>query len=205
MFYSQQQEDIILWKKCLNYRNGFFLELGAMDGIVYSNTKYFEDSLSWTGILIEPEPNQFKRLVSNRPKCKNFNYAVSETDGDVVFYSRNGGDSGGGIKETHIETNLYGKEHEIVVKSKPIRNIIEEAGRPEKIDLFVIDVEGGEHGVLTTFDWSIPVYVVVIEFHANNSRTEECRKILTENGFVFDMNIGCNEVWMNHKFPKGNT
>lgn len=203
MFYSQQQEDVILWKKCLNYRNGFFIELGAMDGVMYSNTKYFEDALSWTGILIEPEPNQFKRLLVNRPKCKNYNYAVSEVTGDVVFYSRNGGDAGGGIKETHAEPGTYGPEHEMIVKSKPIRDIIMEAGRPEKVDLFAIDVEGGEYGVLKTFDWSIPVRVIVIEFLQTNAKTAECKEILKNNGFDFDMTIGCNEVWINHNFPKG--
>jgi FkbM family methyltransferase len=199
MFYSQQSEDIILWKKYLNYRNGFFVELGAMDGVTYSNTKFFEDELGWTGILIEPEPNQYKRLLTNRPNCKNFNYAVSEVDGTVLFYTRNGGDSGGGIKDTHIETNLYGKEHEIPVQSKPFRAILAEAGKPNRIDLLVVDVEGGEYGVLKTFDWSIPTFVVLVEFHQNNHATEECKRMLSENGFEYGMTIGCNEAWINHK------
>ena len=84
-FYSQQNEDVILWKKYLNYRNGFFIELGAMDGVVYSNTKFFEDDMGWTGILLEPEPVQFKRLKVNRPNCITLDYAVSETDGEVLF------------------------------------------------------------------------------------------------------------------------
>ena len=44
MFYSQSGEDQILYDKYLNYRDGFFIELGAMDGVCYSNTLFFENS-----------------------------------------------------------------------------------------------------------------------------------------------------------------
>ena len=36
-----------------------------MNGVMYSNTKFFEDSLGWIGILIEPT-NQFNSLKVNR-------------------------------------------------------------------------------------------------------------------------------------------
>jgi hypothetical protein len=72
-FYSQQQEDKILYEKYLNFRNGIFIELGAMDGIIYSNSLFFEKELEWTGILIEPT-EQFEQLMINRPNCHNFNY-----------------------------------------------------------------------------------------------------------------------------------
>ena len=52
-------------KKILNYvnsRNGYFVELGANDGITQSNTKHYELYKGWQGVLIEPSPKQFKRL-----------------------------------------------------------------------------------------------------------------------------------------------
>lgn len=195
-FYSQQSEDVILWKKYLNYKNGFFIELGAMDGVKYSNTKFFEDSLGWTGILIEPEKNQFQRLKQNRPNCILSDYAVSEIDGEVVFNTRNGGDSGGGIVDTHIDETIR-EEDNVKLLSKPFNKLLWEIGKPERVDLFIIDVEGGELGILKTFDWSIPVYIICIETHPANKHYEECKKILTDNGFEFDMPIGCNEIWIN--------
>jgi FkbM family methyltransferase len=195
-FYSQQSEDVILWKKYLNYKNGFFIELGAMDGIKYSNTKFFEDSLGWKGILIEPEKNQFQRLKRNRPNCILSDYAISETDGEVVFNTRNGGDSGGGIVDTHIDETIR-EEDNVKLISKPFTTLLKEVGKPERVDLFVIDVEGGELGILKTFDWSIPVYIICIETHPSNKHYEECKQILVENGFEFDMTVGINEVWIN--------
>jgi FkbM family methyltransferase len=198
-FYSQQSEDVILWKKYLNYRNGFFIELGAMDGVVYSNTKFFEDDMGWTGILIEPEPVQFKRLKVNRPNCITLDYAVSETDGEVLFNGRPHGDAGGGIVETHIYKNELKDSENYSVRSKPFHKILSEVERPSRVDLFVVDVEGGELGILKTFDWSIPVYIVLIEVLPTNTDYEACKAILVENGFEYDMDIGCNQVWINRK------
>jgi FkbM family methyltransferase len=198
-FYSQQNEDVILWKKYLNYRNGFFIELGAMDGVVYSNTKFFEDDMGWTGILLEPEPVQFKRLKVNRPNCITLDYAVSETDGEVLFNGRPHGDSGGGIVETHIYKNELKETENYPVRSKPFHKILSEVERPSRVDLFVVDVEGGELGILKTFDWSIPVYIVLIEAIPTNNDYEACKTILIENGFEYDMDIGCNQVWINRK------
>ena len=38
----------------INFRDGFYIEMGAHDGIINSNTYYFEKKLNWSGILIEP-------------------------------------------------------------------------------------------------------------------------------------------------------
>ena len=51
--------------KYINYRNGFYIELGAHDGIKHSNTYYFEKYKNWSGILIEPS-NHYNQLKKNR-------------------------------------------------------------------------------------------------------------------------------------------
>ena len=59
--------------KILNYRDGFFVELGAHDGETQSNTKFFELFKNWKGILIEPNPESFAKLLKNRNAlCYNF-------------------------------------------------------------------------------------------------------------------------------------
>ena len=63
MYYSQSGEDKIMYEKFLNkIQNGVFLEMGACDGVLYSNTLFLEKTCGWTGILIEPHPNQFEKL-----------------------------------------------------------------------------------------------------------------------------------------------
>lgn len=52
-----------------SFRNaGFYVELGANDGITQSNSKRLELFFGWKGILIEPEPNNYSKLTRNRSK-----------------------------------------------------------------------------------------------------------------------------------------
>jgi FkbM family methyltransferase len=52
--------------KFINYRNGFYIDCGANDGVNQSTTWYFEKYLNWNGILIEPLPKIYKELKLNR-------------------------------------------------------------------------------------------------------------------------------------------
>ena len=45
---------------------GFYVELGANNGIKQSNTLTLEKYEGWHGLLIEPEPNNFRDLLRNR-------------------------------------------------------------------------------------------------------------------------------------------
>jgi FkbM family methyltransferase len=168
-----------------------------MDGITFSNTKFFEDELNWKGVLIEPT-QQFNNLILNRPNCYNFNYAISEKEGEIDFL---GHSAIGGILETmneahkkqwKLENNVSFK-----VKSIPLYKIINNLNI-KKIDLFSIDVEGGELGILKTMNWNIPVYIVLIELDGHNKdKDSNCREILLNNGFIYNSRIGLDEVWIN--------
>ena len=65
-------------------RGGFFVELGAGDGVDLSNTLALERHLDWGGICIEPSP-QFQMLRRNR-RCVCDPSCVGGGDGDVVTF-----------------------------------------------------------------------------------------------------------------------
>ena len=54
-------------EKYLNYKNGFFIEMGANDGFTQSNTYFLEKKYNWYGLLIEPS-EKFTLLKKNRSK-----------------------------------------------------------------------------------------------------------------------------------------
>ena len=205
MFYSQSGEDKVLYDKYLNYKDGFFIELGAMDGVMYSNTLFFERNLNWNGVLIEPT-NQYDRLVVNRPNCYNFNCAITILDGYVDFI---GNGACGGVLETMPEGHRVGNNlgsDKYKVKSMPISKLLKDV-KIDRVDLFSIDVEGGELQVLETFNWDIPVYIVLIEMSRYNLEKDNmCREFLKLNGFELDtsliINHGCEEVWVNKKMKE---
>ena len=60
-----------------NKKNGFFIEAGAYDGEVYSNSLLFEKKLNWTGLLVEPNPDNFKSLLSKNRKSYSIETCLS--------------------------------------------------------------------------------------------------------------------------------
>ena len=42
---------------------GYFVELGALDGVHYSNTLMLERCWRWDGLLIEANPNSYQNML----------------------------------------------------------------------------------------------------------------------------------------------
>ena len=60
-FQSQWCEDILLYNLFKKKPTGFYIEIGAFDGVRLSNTYFFE-CIGWTGLLVEPQPIQFNKI-----------------------------------------------------------------------------------------------------------------------------------------------
>ena len=60
--------------------NGFYIELGAFDGISQSNTAFFEFNRNWKGILIEPSKGSYELCKKNRPNSIVYNYCCVSND-----------------------------------------------------------------------------------------------------------------------------
>jgi FkbM family methyltransferase len=201
IFYSQLGEDLYIFKNFINkiVKDGIFIELGALDGIKYSNSKFFEDELGFTGILIEPTKN-YQKLIINRPNCKNFNYAISNIEGENIFI---GDDATAGIMD-NIPEFMLNRYHKKSLKYKvegiPISKIINKSNI-NYIDIYFIDVEGAEFIVLDTTDWSIPIYLIIIELHnIDIEKDNKCRELLLKNGFKFYASLCSNEIWVNENY-----
>jgi hypothetical protein len=67
-FYSQHGEDYLLFTLFRRHTDGFYLDIGAFDGVHISNTYVFE-RLGWRGICVEAHPEYFSLLRVNRPSA----------------------------------------------------------------------------------------------------------------------------------------
>lgn len=206
IFYSQCKEDEILLDRFFEgHTNGTFIEMGALDGILYSNTKFFEDHLGWTGILIEPNPIQFEKLQVNRPKCKNFNSLVSDSEVELdykFFHEVHAAVSGVELTLPSSHNDIYFDNHpelnqtSIKIKPRKLTDIVKES-EFDNIDFFSLDVEGHELQVLRSYDFSIPIKLILIE---NNPSSFECDKLLVEKGYVFMENCAHNKIYVHKNF-----
>ena len=212
MYYSQCQEDAFLNEIIFkNKRNGIYIELGALDGVLYSNTKFFEDVLGWTGILIEPHPDKFKALTQNRHNNFLFNSLVScHTDPLEFRYFVDGHAAVSGVENTlsrfHFDEFFDNSQWSMLPQNKmfitprTLTDIVKETGLTH-IDLLSLDVEGHEYEVLMSWDFSVPIDVVLIETLGVEPEKEQmCREILVNNGYKFVTKWQHNEIYANSNY-----
>jgi FkbM family methyltransferase len=148
-------------------RQGYFVELGANDGISQSNTKHLEMFHGWRGVLIEPYPGNFKKLFVTRSSKSHFENAACVsfefTKGEIELTYSNlmttpmEGSSDVVDRKLHAESGrkwLRGREtvKTFLARARTLTSILVEAKAPLVIDLLSLDVEGGEIEVLKGVD-----------------------------------------------------
>lgn len=149
-----------------DFQGGFFVEVGANDGIAQSNTLYFERYLGWRGLLIEAVPELARACATNRPACLVENAALVSAfyPGSTIpmRYCNLMSVVSGGMKtpeeeERHIERGCRLQQVESFPLEAPARtlsSILEQHGI-EHIDLLSLDVEGYELEALRGIDFYV--------------------------------------------------
>lgn len=74
MFYSQAGQDVWVLEQI---SNGFFVDVGAHDGVESSNTLALE-KVGWKGMCIEPNPFSYQSLTQVR-RCMALNAGASDS------------------------------------------------------------------------------------------------------------------------------
>jgi len=69
LFRAQFGEDRIVWRVFRGRTRGYFVEVGAYDGMTLSNT-YFLEQMGWHGLLIEPIAQLCERAAQSRPRSR---------------------------------------------------------------------------------------------------------------------------------------
>lgn len=198
-YYSQDGQDKFLVENLFKNKNtGFYVDIGANDGITLSNTKILED-IGWDGVCIEPLPDSFNKLIKNR-KCESYNVAINDNNSEIEFLKIDGySEMLSGILENydprHLERierevkNYGGKKEIIKVKGIKFSELIKE----KNIDYISIDVEGSELNILRSIDFNFHnINYISVE---NNYGTKEIEDYLSTFGFVFLTNIGADNFF----------
>lgn len=136
-------------KLFLDHPYGFFIEVGAHDGISQSNTKIFEDLFGWNGLLIEPSFNQFMQCRKNRPYSIVEHYALvsSEYKKDTVI-----GDFDGHLMSSIRGTRLDRPDFSSEVPAITLSRLLD-THHISNIDFLSLDTEGYELAVLQGIDF----------------------------------------------------
>lgn len=80
---SQQgtRQDETIDKLLQGMTGGFFVESGAFDGVIFSNTLFLEATRNWTGLMVEANPLLHQKIIqhSNRTSSHAINACLSPT------------------------------------------------------------------------------------------------------------------------------
>lgn len=163
-------------EKYLEFSKGFFVEAGANDGYLQSNTYYLEKRKEWHGVLIEPVPELAKRCVRQRRRSQVINSALVDkqyTKGEIQLHYFNAMSYAEGafssLKDEFRHTEEASKvqrikrTYSVIVPARTLTSILRDTETPKDFDFLSLDVEGYEAQALSglDFDEYRPRYILI--------------------------------------------
>lgn len=201
-YYSQNGEDFLLWSLYNDQSySGFFVEVGALDGIRLSNTYSFELE-GWFGVCIEPHPDYYNLLKQNRPASYCVRVAAGNRTEIAKFYAEPRGEFSTMIdrivKNDRYKSKLKGYEI-IYVQMNKLDRILEDVKAPVPIDIVSIDVEGAELLVLKGFDISYYKPRVMIIEANDSSSSELIDNYMKKYKYIKAGRLGANNIYCRNR------
>ena len=213
-YYSQCEQDKVIEKFFIEYppKNKFFVEVGACDGVHYSNVRRLYETYGWTGLCIEPVKRNFEKLAQSYQntsvKCIRSAVGIEEGELDINVGINPDIPEWQSDVSTFLESEtlrwqaeygmLWEKEK---VSIKRLTTILDEESIRE-IDFISIDTEGFDFDVLKSLDFSrFHPSMIVIEY---GKEREKIISYLAELGYslLFDNSQDLFMVRLNHLFSE---
>jgi FkbM family methyltransferase len=181
---------------------GTCIEIGAVDGVEYSNTYHFELN-GWDVLCVEPIPNHYEQLLKNRKLS--LNYAISSQNVDEIIFTSVvlDNDTRSAISSLSIDDRLFDQikgwgynpiKEEIKVTTKRLDWCIENHFNHNTIDFISIDTEGTELDVLKSFD--VNGYNTKLLIVENNFNDPEIEEYLNTKGWIKDKRVEVNDFYI---------
>ncbi len=186
-------------------RGGTYIEAGANDGILQSNTYYLERHLGWKGLLIEPDPKLASECKMNRPRSQVIQSALVRSGyphptlplrraGLMSVVSDGALDPSWIDQHVAIGCKVQGLEaaETITVPATTVAAILKEYHLTH-VDLFSLDVEGYELEVLKGIDFNEVVFgAILVECREDNASPIE--GLLNKHGYCWE------RKWVNQDY-----
>jgi FkbM family methyltransferase len=192
-FYGQVGQDMLAYLYFGAKKDGFYVDIGAYDGKIYSNTFIFE-KIGWNGICVEPLPDVYGMLIQNR-QCDCFNVAIAEESGELIEYIKaTGVEMLSGLNNQMTEVhkkrilNEMGEIEKIYVKTLSFNDLMN--GYPDRrnIDFLSIDVEGAEISILKAIDFN-KFSFGLITVENNEEELGSLIQFMQEQGYKVYLNL----------------
>jgi FkbM family methyltransferase len=203
------EEDGMISHFFKDMKNGVYVEMGALDGVTFSNTLKLHSCRNWSGILIEGSAENFDNLKINvalmRPKNVVIHYGAicAPPSFEVAFeiatdsYPAVSGDIAEMAPSFRSEWHTGHKK----VTKTPCAPMSEFLKNTAHVDFFSLDVEGAELTVLETIDFNkvdISTFMIEMDNHSPH-KNYKIRQYLFNVGYVECMKVVSRSGTFIHK------
>jgi FkbM family methyltransferase len=173
LFVSELQED----------NSPYFVEFGACDGLIYSNSFRLETFFGWKGLLAEPALRYKEPLKRNR-RCDIEFRCIWGKSGEKVTFAEQSETEYSFVLGT--KSNKHGDKESAMyeVETISLRDALRYHKAPEKISFLSIDTEGSEWNILKNFDFDEYRFSFIAIEHNYSQARESIFSLLTKNGYV---------------------
>ncbi|VWX53876.1 FkbM family methyltransferase [Novosphingobium sp. 9U] len=172
--YSQNFEDVLLWRALRHVQNGAYVDIGAQDPVVDSVSKAFY-LRGWRGVNVDPNVTYADALRNDRPEDLVIQAAVGTSQDPITFFCIRGTGLSTGIALIAEEHRQIG--YEVDVTTVPVVTLasVLRSVTADDIHWLKIDVEGMEADVLDSWgECNVRPWILVIEAtHPNSQRKTE--------------------------------
>lgn len=159
---SQVWQDAFIWRNLFADRTapGFFVDSGSAEGVIGSNSYFFEKCFGWRGLCVEPNERFHRKLRAHR-KCTIVPECISNVSEIRTFYADGfvSGVTRNALQQPHANVST--------IQCRPLPEMLQRARsseadavsdgtstHPLTIDLWSLDVEGFELAVLSSIDFT---------------------------------------------------
>lgn len=184
---SQLGQDLWVLEQLGWKQKGFFVEFGATDGVLLSNTWLLENHFDWRGICAEPNPKLFERLRQNR-SCALSPACVYRSSGERMRFVL--ADAYGGLEELAREDQHVDKRNDyaavgdvIEVTTTSLMDLLDQQNAPAVIDYLSIDTEGSELAILEGIDWNRYQFRCITVEHNFTAQRQGIKSLLEAQGY----------------------
>jgi FkbM family methyltransferase len=191
---AQLGQDLFAYVEMLSSsepRIPFFVDIGASDGIRFSNSWLLEKHLGWHGIAAEPARCWHQSLIGNRSCIVDTNAVFSSSGENLLFLDVS--NSKGYRELSGLATTSCGDERRqdrladpttYNVQTISLFDLLSQYNAPSFIDFLSIDTEGSEFEILKPFDFdSYRFGAICVEHNYNHLIRSSLYDLLSSKGY----------------------
>ena len=212
-----------------NFKDVSVIQVGAMDGINFDDTRGFLDMYRWKSLLIEPIPDLFNELKNNFKDRDNYTFeqsAIAEFDGEIemltipneIIEKENLHPGYKGMSALYPLKNGFGSDYQrdIDVKTQFGVNIkvpaltLESLFKKHNIkefDVLICDAEGYDWNIFKQLDLTKykPKFIRLEYINLTPEEKKLTEEKLKNNGYIVNINQDIDaileEIWDKIQIP----